>query len=137
MERDEIIEGNKLIAEFMGYKLSDTFSPALPPHYINEEGETITGYIDTELKYHSSWDWLMTVIEKIQSIDITPAPNYTCYRIEIVVQGYVKISGFPMSSITTNVSNAGGLINAVWLAVVEFTKRHKQSTTHTGSVAGN
>lgn len=69
MEKEEILKGNKLIAEFMGFELSDTFSPALPPHYINKEGETLTGYIDTELKYHSRWDdWLMPVWHKFRDL---------------------------------------------------------------------
>lgn len=43
----EIIEGNKLIAEFMGY--------------YNWEDRTYG-------QYHTSWDWLMPVVEKIESI---------------------------------------------------------------------
>lgn len=71
-------------------------------------------------QYHISWDWLMPVVEKIQSIDITPAPRYDSYRIEIVVQGYVKIQGTGMPRIFKNVSIEGGLINAVYAAVLQF-----------------
>lgn len=98
-----IIEGNKLIVEFMGLV------------GYNEKGHLYEyGY------YHQRWDYLMEVVEKIQSIEITPPPNYKGYRIEIVVQGYVKIEGSPMPTIFTNVSKEGSLIKAVWQAVVQF-----------------
>lgn len=41
-------ENNKLIAEFMGYNLNN-----LTPSFLNN------------LKYHTSWDWLMPVLKKI------------------------------------------------------------------------
>lgn len=51
-------EKNKLIAEFMG--LEDGLI-----HY-TEQGEDIY-YSIQEVKYHTSWDWLMPVVEKINS----------------------------------------------------------------------
>lgn len=69
----------------------------------------------------------MPVVEKIQNIDIESAPNYRGFRIEIVVQGYVKISGFPMPIININVANEGGLIQTVYKAVVEFIKWYNEN----------
>ena len=43
-------ENNKIIAEFMGYAI------------IDKEGN----HKDIDYKYHSSWDWLMKVVEKIE-----------------------------------------------------------------------
>ena len=48
-------DNNKLIAEFMG----DTFYPE-PQHWYDSHGS----FIGDTLKYHTSWDWLMPVIEK-------------------------------------------------------------------------
>lgn len=48
MTTEQIIEGNKLINAFMGY-----------PYNMTD-----TGYPNEEL-YHTSWDWLMPVVEKI------------------------------------------------------------------------
>lgn len=72
--------------------------------------------------FQHDWNKLMMVVDKIISIDITPAPNWTGYRVEIVPRGYIQISGFPMPKITTNVSIEGSLINAVYKAVVQFVK---------------
>ncbi len=44
---------NKLIAEFMGY-----------PKIANDEDKR--DYLEDCVKYHTSWDWLMPVIEKIE-----------------------------------------------------------------------
>lgn len=53
-------EGNKLIAEFMGWRKSGIHG-WLPP---NKEDSWAYGK-DSILKYHFSWDWLMPVVEKI------------------------------------------------------------------------
>lgn len=118
-----IEHGNMLIADFMGLvrKAPNNYSWLhqwwkLEP---NKKENTFMGY-DDSLEYHSSWDWLMPVVDKIIDIDITPAPNWSGYRVEIVPRGYVRISGFPMHSISKNVSLEGSLKNAVWSAVVEF-----------------
>lgn len=56
-------EGNKLIAEFMGLPC--------PPVYEETpfgEGVGYGYYTPEELKYHSSWDFLMPVIQKLYSL---------------------------------------------------------------------
>ena len=56
MTQEEIIEGNKLIAEFMGVKIGEDLYSWRP------------GVIDSikehNLQYHSSWDWLMPICLK-------------------------------------------------------------------------
>ena len=61
MEKD-----NKLIAEFM-QKGSEGFG------LYDYNGKHYKLY---ELKYHTSWDWLMPVIEKIESLGYTFEKNY-------------------------------------------------------------
>ena len=46
---------NKLIAEFMGLVVSDS------DNYTSE----LHTNVDVDLKYHTSWDWLMPVLKKI------------------------------------------------------------------------
>ena len=59
------MKDNKLIAEFMGMELGhdktmyyDDAENLHPPTPVNE------------LKFHTSWDWLMPVVEKIEEIFI-------------------------------------------------------------------
>ena len=60
MTNEEILAGNPLFAEFMGGKLD---SPQSKYYYFHDKGR-----YELELKYHSSWDWLMPVVEKIESL---------------------------------------------------------------------
>ena len=69
MTKQEIIEGNKLIAEFMGYKLDGDIVRSAP---LDADGfdsyDGLVGYKITHAQYDSSWDRLMTVVDKIQKI---------------------------------------------------------------------
>ena len=59
MSEQEIIEGNKLIAEFMGIRITKS-------KYGCNHPLVTCSYPDySNLKYHSSWDWLMPVVSKI------------------------------------------------------------------------
>lgn len=60
METNKILEGNKILAEFMGGKLD---SPDSKHYYFIERGR-----YESELFYNSKWDWLMPVVEKILNI---------------------------------------------------------------------
>jgi len=82
LDEDKIDEGNKLIAEFVGLKIRWVDSPG----YAGESGdwdmeidfpdffdhdEQLAYLYETEIpeenyKFHSSWDWLMGVVEKIK-----------------------------------------------------------------------
>ena len=68
------IEGNKLIAEFMGFTKTEHPTRLLMP---GTKGVTIAL---TELFYHSSWDWLMPVVDKIEQVSIN---HYTGFTVDI------------------------------------------------------
>lgn len=60
------MKDNKLIAEFMGvqYKSDEDYIKTLKEmreHGIGYE----QGYMESQLNYHESWDWLMPVVGKI------------------------------------------------------------------------
>ena len=68
-------ENNKLIAEFMGYKLISCnrgkawdIGKSIPikDHLFPIQGVLHTG---NELKFHTSWDWLMPVVKKVMQKD--------------------------------------------------------------------
>jgi len=54
------VEGNKLIAEFEQRKFFGKYT-------IDHYGEGTFNELP-EMKYHSSWDWLMPVVERIKSL---------------------------------------------------------------------
>lgn len=70
--RQETIEGNKMIAEFMGWK----FEPTNDPHWINYIPPTNNSFIERNiymerllnrgLGYQKRWETLMPVVEKIE-----------------------------------------------------------------------
>ena len=82
--RDDTYYKNEMIAQFMGYKEDDgdyLMSSYLPQFRGSDHGEWCTS-VDIEdeyemmkywqlspgnMKYHQSWDWIMTVIDKIES----------------------------------------------------------------------
>lgn len=67
MKTEEVIEGNKLIAKFLGWELSvrgHKFKRHLPPY----------GYVRAHpsyLRFHCSLDWMMLVIEKLERLQET------------------------------------------------------------------
>jgi hypothetical protein len=67
MTEQEILEGNKLIAEFMGYKYFPNNSLNGIKGVYEKEGKSLM--LITDFTYHSSWDWLMPVVEKIGSLE--------------------------------------------------------------------
>ena len=50
----DTITGNRIIADFM--------------EWVHHEDKSYDEYEMSNLKYHSSWDWLMGVVEKIEEL---------------------------------------------------------------------
>jgi len=65
MTQEEINTSNKLIAEFMGLAYCTRYN--YTGWYKNAEFNHRVCDFD-RLKYHSSWDWLIPVVEKIESL---------------------------------------------------------------------
>lgn len=66
MEQKEIIEGNKLIAEFMGgipCKIRVKSLGDIDGFKFEESDYTIE-----EMEHHKSWDWLMSVVGRIEKL---------------------------------------------------------------------
>jgi hypothetical protein len=91
-------EGNELIAEFMNGEF-------------DERELVFNGQQYKNLKYHSSWDWLMPVVEKIHSLQ------------DDIMKIGVGIA--PVRNLFTLYITA--TIDVVWLAVVEFIKWYSQN----------
>ena len=54
------MKDNKLIAEFMGWGVNDGY--LFPPN--DECMHGIDGWTAEDIPYHTSWDWLMPVVDK-------------------------------------------------------------------------
>lgn len=86
----EIIESNKLIAEFMGMKnfcKEEEFLGYSKGVWVKDGDfqKEISGIIVLEsLKYHESWDWLMPVVEQIHSFDEAEHTQLDCEVYEAV-----------------------------------------------------
>ena len=109
-------EGNKLIAKFMEVtnEISDLYYLPQFGHYFNSYGniEFNEVFRSTELKYHSSWDWLMPVVEKIETIDFVVIIKHgEC----VVVNNSGNTPKFIQQVSTTK-------IESTWLACVKFIK---------------
>jgi hypothetical protein len=74
---DEILENNLLLSEFIGSKQTDNgyFIPIFGIVNINsvELGQSKT------TKYHKDWNWLMTVVDHIETLSDDLNGNYCVY----------------------------------------------------------
>jgi len=61
MTQEEIIKGNKLIAEFIGAKIIPNQGDAKVEHFVFDDRITLCIW---DLKYNTSWDWLIPVAKK-------------------------------------------------------------------------
>ena len=69
------MEDNKLIAEFMGAIGTPKYNPTEWDIYItgcldvdSDDENAKHFYTPEEMKYHTSWDWLMPVIQRITDV---------------------------------------------------------------------
>ena len=115
-----IAESNRLIADFMGWK-------------INYENPNI----DTTMKHHTEWNWLMPIVEKIEDLDLSEwmykwedledGMRYNFEGISIEIQNkrcwiYINLALDPMRTINEKTFNKeyNSKIEATYAAVVEF-----------------
>ena len=123
------MKNNKLIAEFMGIVYPKLDNVIVIDNVVTKEDE---------LQYHSSWDWLMPVVEKIESYNVSVNINglYSVFNKNVAHQVTIRIESVEM--------NEGGKsawvledeylyhsdvkdskIEAVYQAVIEFIKHIK------------
>lgn len=92
------MNNNKLIAEFMGIKLTEN---GLAWDYINNPIPS----------YHTSWDWLMPVVQKIESLGYV-----------FTIQGGKAEYGEMISKTQSFI--AEDKLSSTYKAVVEFIKQY-------------
>lgn len=110
MEDKEILESNNLIAEFMG------------DNFIIEDlkNRQMHCYGTKKLEYHSSWDWLMPVVEKISEFKYEDGDTAYPRTFGVIEDGkkMFRLNRHQLFRCDT-------LIEATWLSVVNFIRWHK------------
>ncbi len=97
----EILEGNMLIAEFMGIYKHKNLDILVVPKALKLQ-LAVYKINESKLKFHTSWDWLMPVVQKISDLYGDKGicqPNGLIYECAIFAH-----------------------IESVWKAVLEFIK---------------
>lgn len=126
MEETEILEGNKLIAEFIGPSEDWKTNKGSVRLYF-KPGHNTPHCEAHELKYHSDWNWLMLVVEKISKHnyeDGDTAYMRTFGMLNAETGDYmVRINRY-------GVHEAKTLIEATFMAVVEYIKFDNEQSTH-------
>ena len=108
---ENVIENNKLIAEFMGFESCyRPFTEGSESDVFMELPECGSCIELEDLKYNSSWDWLMEVVEKIESLGFETSLDKNGF--------FVRYNG----SNTQNGLFIKVKIEAVYNACVEFIK---------------
>lgn len=130
MNKQEIIEGNKLIAKFMGCvydELSDTYATGIlklvePQAFGDEQFSSLLH--DYELDYHISWEWLMVVVE---AVEVIKDEYQGRFGVHIVSNSCtIQSTNFRSDERTTNPPyyfdsvTLDSKIESTWYAVVRF-----------------
>jgi len=104
---------NKLIAEFMELQ-TEVFNSGILNYYFKEFNSGVWCE-EHELSYNVSWDWLMTVVEKIEGLRDSSG---NAYRFNIDMCN-AQIEG-------TNIEILGGAykLETTYKAVIQFIKKY-------------
>jgi len=112
LTEEKIISENFLIAEFM----DDITDTGQEPAFVPFKGK---GYELHELEYHKSWDWLMPVVEKIESLE----------KWEFDIFGkHLEISYGGKFSLDEISFHRDTKIEAVWIGTVAFIKWYNKES---------
>lgn len=123
--KQEIIDGNKLIAEFMQLKIHDTLSIAKTPIKAYEWECNL--FSEVELHYDSSWAWLMQVVEKIESENNYVQINGTECHIDSNDGQYSETNCCTVNNKFEADNDEETKIKSVWITVVQFIKWYNEN----------
>lgn len=121
MEEKTVLEGNQLIAEFMGVK-KNVYNE---DQYISADFPGAVCVDTWNLKYHSSWDWLMPVVEKINGLKLKSTSGKFMVTCEICPRhtSFGRTNWFPGEGCTlVNRCNGQSMLENTYLACLDFIK---------------
>lgn len=118
MEKNFVLDGNKLIAEFMNLEpcKDKGFEHLWSPKDLDK-----ASICRFKLIYHESWDWLMPVVEKIENIIINNVyVNFHIGRKSCVIAAYA-----PEQIMFSFIE--GDKLKSCFKTIVEFIKWYNES----------
>ena len=119
----QIIDGNRLIAEFMGVAPHDGWYDGWE---LQKAGLPFSmgamGNGTDSLKFHLSWDWLMFAVEKIE--DLEPEFQVVIYEDEVEIWRKENSKWEQISNVS---ADGSGKLRNTWLAVIEFIKWYNKN----------
>lgn len=129
MDLQQIYENNRLIAEFMGWESNRYSNLPNKLHKGNSDDERSV-YVGS-LEYHTSWDWIMHVVEKIDNINCNDYTGFTFQinKTSVSVFCHVK-SRMDGVIFQTPWRKECSKIEAVYEGVLEFVKFYNTKTPH-------
>ena len=132
------MQNNKLIAEFMGAVGTPKYNPTEWDVYItgcldvdSDDENAQHFYTPDEMKYHTSWDWLMPVVERVNN---THSDNYGNHYSFQIGNGFVWVEPHMGSRIFFSGNDIDHkdepMISKVYRGIVEFIKQYNDATAN-------
>ena len=123
----EILENNVLIAEFMGAEKIQYPAPIYGIYKFPVSPDKKHTKMDAiYFEYHTSWDWLIPIVEKIESLnEIVSIENNSC-----IIVNNINTEAHEWFTTMHNKNIDSGKISkieATYYAVVEFIKWHNKN----------
>ena len=113
-----IVENNKMFAEFLGYCQLHPDYPTTT-YWYKKDYQPLT-----ILLFHSNWDWLMRVVEKIESLGY----NIDTMKVDITKYQSSQFCGIYIDGKIIYTNYCETKIEAVYNACVEFVKWYNQQS---------
>lgn len=122
MTQEEIKEGNRIIAEFMGAVINPNWTDEATYCFQKYNVPTKTSGFNwavSQMQYHSSYDWIMPVVEKIEAIEDND--GFTPFVVEIICNDTAIKDQINRDIICYEECETK--IESIFKAVVEFIKK--------------
>ncbi len=115
-------DSNVLIAEFMGY---ESYKYRGYRMFVFEQDNHRT---DVDLHYHTSWNWLMPVVEKIEEIPLEEVEGaYKVHRFCVDLKFTQAEITDTSSGLIVGYGDGGNKLDSTYQAVVEFIKWYNKN----------
>lgn len=122
---EKTTENNILLAEFLGATKTDLNGRQKPIWY------PILGASHTQLHFHSDWNWLMEVVNKIDKTELsglTFSVDILNGLTQIICYGECKINGVVLPSDTTLlIAESKSRIESTYSACTQFVKWYNEN----------